>query len=230
LFILIGGQVLSTLKILSYENDNFIIFYSVDDQTYIEQIIYTLSSNMKRIMDFFQIQGLTEKKEIILWNNRNKYAEYLKIYVDQYQDWMIADTFNYKINIVSFHLYKNGECHKNCTLNDYMKVIVHEFVHICQQEINPVCNDVIWFWEALATNLSKQMYNLVDFPYTSYDIMYNYKNIRDFHSVSYTLGRYLLDNYTKSQILMFVQQPNKLREVTECIISNTKNWLLQLNK
>lgn len=220
---------MNTLNNLSFENDKFIIHYNAEDQTYIDQIIDTLSSEMKLIMDFFQIPLLKEKKVIVFWNNRLKYAKYLKPYVGQYQDWMIADTFNSKINIVSFHLYKNGECHKNCSLNDYMKVIVHEFVHICQQEINPTCNDVIWFWEGLATNLSKQTYTLVDFPYTSYDIMYNYNTILDFYSVSYTLGRYLLDNCTRTQILMYVKQPNKLRDDTEKIVSDTKNWLLQAN-
>ena len=46
--------------------------------------------------------------------------------------------------------------HREMTFSGWVQIVVHELVHICQQEVKPNPYGCEWFWEALALNLSGQ--------------------------------------------------------------------------
>lgn len=210
---------------MKYENNNFCVNYNEKDKAYIADLLEALNENASCIMDFFEIIELKQKKVVNLWDSTNEYANYIKPYVGEYQEWIVADTFDKNINILSYDLYVSRKSHKDRSISDYKKVLIHEFVHACQQEINPDANSVFWFWEALATNLSKQKYSIVDIPYSKSELMYNFNKLKYAYSVSYTIGRYLLESYPNSYILEYVKNPSKLIDDTEIILERTKFWV-----
>lgn len=111
-----------------YQNDSFSVNYNDEDKAYITDLIETINTNLKRIMNFFRLEQFKQKKHVNIWNNLTDYKLYMEQYVDEYQDWMVVDTFDGNINILSLNLFLSGP-HKNRTLTDYCKIIIHEFVH-----------------------------------------------------------------------------------------------------
>lgn len=209
---------------MKYENNFYCINYSESDNEYITDLIDAINSNLSRIMTFFKIHKFNQKKSINIWSNLDDYITYLKPFVNEYYDWIVADTFDNNINILSYDLYLTGP-HKNSNISDYKKIIIHELVHSCQQEVNPDARNVTWFWEALATNLSNQQLRIVDISYSKNDIMYNFRSLHDSYSVSYTIGRYIIENFKNSQILEYVKYPDKLISDAETIFEKTKCWV-----
>lgn len=204
-----------------YQNDCYLINYNENDKAYITDIIDAINENLKRIMDFFELQDFKYKKVINIWNDIGAYKHYIEEYVDEYQDWMVADTFDKNINILSLDLYLDS-FHNDRTLTDYCKIIIHELVHSCQQEVNPISNNAEWFWEALATNLANQDLKMVNIICSKEELMNNFVKLRDAYSVSYTIGQYMLKHFTKEQILQYVKNPNLLIDDMDTILKNIK--------
>lgn len=204
-----------------YQNRFYCIYYNDNDKNYITDLIETIDKNIRRIMSFFELEDFTEKKTIKIWYDLNEYRFHIEQYVSEYQDWMVADTFDNNINILSFSLLLLGP-HSNSTYKDYCKIIIHELVHACQQEVNPVAGNIEWFWEALATNLANQDINTVNILYSKEDIMYNFHKINDAYSVAYTIGKYMLRNLTSSQILDYIKSPITLIDDMDYILDKTK--------
>jgi hypothetical protein len=209
---------------MKFENNLFCINYNDDDKEYIMDLIDSINTDIKRIMNFFEINEFKEKKTVNIWNDLSDYKNYITPYVGEYHEWMVADTFNCNINILSFDLFLSGS-HRNCDFEDYKKILIHEFVHSCQQEVNSKAKNVIWFWEALATNLSNQQKKITEIPYSKSDIIGNYHKLKDAYSVSYTIGQYLLKNYSKSHILEYVKNPAILLDDTDVILERTNDWV-----
>ena len=209
---------------MKYENDYFCVIYNDANHELITDLIDAININLRRVMKFFNIYDFKQKKTVYIWDNLDEYINYLKPFVCEYQDWMVADTYDNNINIVSYDLFLSGP-HKNSKMTDYKKIIIHEFVHSCQQEINPNASNVIWFWEALATNLSNQELGIIDIPYSKNDIIYNFHKLKDAYSISYTIGQYLMANYSISQILEYVINPTILINDTDFILERTKLWV-----
>lgn len=121
---------------------------------YLEELKEKLNQESSRILNFFKLKGLKNPKKIKIWTDREKYQKYLEEYVPKYYEWMCADTHDGNINILSIEECRKTKSHQDMTLEEMLEVITHEFVHTCQQEINPNAENVEWFWEALATNLA----------------------------------------------------------------------------
>lgn len=56
--------------------------------------------------------------------------------------------------------------------------------------------------------------------------MDNYHQLKNAYPISYTIGRFLLDNYSKEHILEFVNHPNILLKDIDVILNNTNRWVL----
>ena len=65
------------------ENENFIVECD-ENVDYIDDLVSTLEKEMQRILSFFEIPNLKEKKTIKIWNSREKYQAYLEQYVAKY--------------------------------------------------------------------------------------------------------------------------------------------------
>ena len=54
------------------------------------------------------------------------------------------------INLLSLEAAQKTKEHTNMTIDELKSIILHEFVHICQQESEKehIKEDIVWFWEA----------------------------------------------------------------------------------
>ena len=196
---------------------DFIIHYEHAEKE-IEQLINTLSKNMERILCFFRLECLSKPVEIILYSTVEAYTEHVLKCGQTYYEWMIADTFDGKINIAAMEVCKTSISHRNMNQEDYAKLIIHELVHICQQEVNPNCYGCEWFWEALATNLADQKMQYPQTLCTKEELMFHYSEIPNAYSISYHLGKYMLQNLSEERIYDYIINPNELWKDTDKLL------------
>lgn len=190
----------------------FEITYSCLDNTLVEQLKETLKRHGTRIMQFFRLECLKEKLHIMIYSNPDDYIKHVEECGQIYYQWMIADTFDGKINLLAPDVCKKVDFHRNLTYDQYTKLIIHEFVHICQQEVNPDSYGCEWFWEALATNLAEQEMECSPISCTEEDLMYGYAELPNAYSVSYCMGRYMLNNLSGEKIYEYISKPAALRK------------------
>ena len=205
------------------ENDYFIIECD-ENITYIDDLVSTLEKEMFRILKFFGLKKLSKKKKIKIWNKRAEYQLYLEKYVPKYYDWMIADTHDGNINMLAIDECRKTKSHSDITMKSFLQSIVHEFVHSCQQEINSDATNVEWFWEALATNLGNPFDHVTSILYDKNELMYNFVSLTYNYNVSYTIGKFMLENYSHAKILEYVESPQKLINDTNDIIDGARKW------
>lgn len=205
-------------------NDNFII-ETDKNLEYIDELILYLNNNIKNIMNFFELKKLKSKVIIVIWNDLEQYKKHIeKFYI--YQDYMCADTNDGNINILSLEEAHKTKEHFSMSLDDMKSIICHEFVHICQQncEIEKLDNDIIWFWEALATNLGNKE-KFIEIPINAtYEEINNFNLLDNNYLISYTIGRYLLENLSHKKILEYVKYPSHLQKDLKKIITNAIEW------
>ena len=92
--------------------------------------------------------------------------------------------------------------HEDMDMDEFIKCILHEFVHSCQQEWNSNSNGTSWYWEALATNLSKQDYSSVSLEDCDFEkLKSDFNGTKDGYNFAYTLGKYMLENYSKEKFV-----------------------------
>lgn len=202
---------------------NFVI--ECDKQLdYIEDLNTKLLEESSRILSFFELDGLKEPKKIKIWTDRTKYQQYLEQYVDKYYEWMNGDTYDGNINMLSIEECRKTSAHSDMTLEEFLTNICHEFVHSCQQEINSDDQKVEWFWEALATNLANPFDHVASIQCEDDELINNLNGIPYNYEICFTIGKYLLENYSHEQIMNWVKNPDKLRHDTKRIFNETRNW------
>lgn len=202
---------------------NYFIEYD-ESNKYIEEVCDYLDDKIDSILSFFELTNLKEKRKIVIWNNLDEYKKHIEQFYP-YQDYMCADTNDGNINLLSLEAAHKTKEHSTMTIDELKKIISHEFVHICQQdsEIEHIDSDIVWFWEALATNLG----NPEDFH--KIEITVGDDEIQEFNSlvnnypIAYTIGSYMLENYSHEQILEYVRYPKKLQLDSRKILEEAKN-------
>ena len=214
-------------NILTKEFDIFKIEYTKDDLNYIDDLVNYLKNNYKDIMNFFNLKEFNKKIEIKLWNDINLYRKDMN---DKYNikvpDWEVARGYRGKkgrnIDLLSLKEYKKSKGHENDTLDNLLKVIIHEFVHVCQFEYNNSTPTLTWFNEALATNISHQYEGYTLSLDVSLDSIIkgqaSYINY-------YTMGKYLLNNYPKEYILKLSKDNDLLIKDTPKIYKETIEYI-----
>ena len=133
------------------------------------------------------------------------------------------------INALTLDAAHKTDVYKDMTLEQLRQNISHEFVHVCQNSLEEenVDDRNAWFCEALATNLG----NPEQFGKLIY-IMITKEELENFNSIennryetAYTIGRYLLENFSPEEILEFVKYPSKLDRIIVSIIRGTQDWM-----
>lgn len=212
------------VKLMVIERKNYMVEYD-EDNSYIEEVCEYLDKRIDEILKFFELKSLKNKRKIVIWNDLELYKKHIEQYY-KYYDYMCADTNDGNINILSLEASHKTNEHSTMKLDELKRNIIHEFVHICQQdsEIEHIDNDVVWFWEALATNLG----NYEDF--CRIDIEVSNEEINDFKSlvnnyfVAFTIGNYMLENYSHSQILEYIRYPKVLLKDSYKILNEVRDW------
>ena len=107
--------------------------------------------------------------------------------------------------------------HKNKTLEEFIKTIIHEFVHTCHSQHKNNTELDTWINEGIATYLSNQCENE---KYTN-----KYEDIFSENVVPYQNYRkvfeYVFENYSKEDILKLLANDKNIKE--EIISSITEN-------
>ena len=106
------------------------------------------------------------------------------------------------------------DVHKNDSLEDFQKIIIHEFVHICQ---NQLCKDnskmSFIMCEGLATYLAGQPYNpdiKIDYPKEKLfsDELFSLSN--DLYSMSQKIVRKLVEKVSREKLIEYTLDYTKL--------------------
>lgn len=196
---------------MKIELNNFII--ETDKYiNYIEDIISVLENKTCNILDFFELDKLSKKKKVIIFTDREKYKKHLIPFVKEFKDWMCADTYDGNINLLEISEARKSNEHKDMSFDEFIKCILHEFVHSCQQEFNVSADETSWYWEALATNLSGQDYNEVSLNNCDFEsLKKDFNGTKNGYQYSFTLGKFMLENYSKEKLLEYVKNPDLLK-------------------
>ena len=206
------------------EKSNFIINYD-ENLFYIPEVVEYLDSKTRTIMNFFGLKSLDSKINIVIFNDLELYKKHIEEFFE-YQDYMCADTNDGNINLLSLEEAHKTNEHKDMTLDELKSTILHEFVHICQQscEIEHIGYDVVWFWEALATNLGNpDNFSNVSINATNVEIN-NFNSLHSNYPIAFTIGNYLLQNYDHNKILEYIKYPSKLIADSENILNEAREW------
>lgn len=196
---------------------------------YIDEILEEMSYKIPDILDFFNIKKI-DKINIKFWDDLDKYKEHLEQYTE-YRDGMCADTFDGKINTLTLQAANQTETHRNQTIKELKGNVVHEFVHICQtavEEEKPEKeNSNSWYYEALATNLgNKKQFGKLKAFYVSPEELEDFNNLgADRYEIAYTIGNYLITNYSREELLELAKHPSLLSKLTKEIINKAKDWV-----
>ncbi|HIR58820.1 MAG TPA: hypothetical protein IAB38_02110 [Candidatus Onthousia excrementipullorum] len=204
------------------ETKEFIIEYDKDID-YIADLIKKLEQEVDRILNFFELKNLKKKKKIKIWTSRKAYQTHLEKYVPKYYEWMNADTFDGNINLLSIEEYRKTREHSDITLEEFLENIIHEFVHSCQQEINPDSKNVEWFWETLATNLGNPFDYTIDLKFNEDQLINDFNSVPNNYEIAFTIGKYLLENYSHEDIMRYVRNPEILRKDARNIFNEVKD-------
>lgn len=202
--------------------NNFIIEYDKEID-YMSNIISTLENNTVDILDFFELETLSLKKKVVIFTDREKYKKHLLPFVKEFKEWMCADTYDGNINLLEISEARKSKEHEDMEIDEFVKCILHEFVHSCQQELNSNSNGTSWYWEALATNLSKQDYSSDSLEDCDFEkLKSDFNGTKDGYNFAYTLGKYMLENYSKEKLLEYVKNPNLLKQDADDIFETVK--------
>lgn len=211
-------------------NGNFYRLIYNENDLYIKNIINTLNTRTMNIASYFGIDKIENPMIVKIYYSIDSFKEYLIPFLHdgKYYDWMIMSTHDGNVNILSIECCKMTESHSNMTLEEYLDDIMHEVVHKMHHTLkgdNKTKNS--WFHEALATNLSGQDYSECEITCTLDELKNNFNETKNQYSISYTLGKYLLENYPREFILSICKDESILDEFApklfEEVIKNQKN-------
>lgn len=110
--------------------------------------------------------------------------------------------------------------------------ICHEFVHICQQnlEVEQIETDIYWFWEALATNLGNpDNFSVINFDISPKELK-EFNNVKNNYNIAFTIGKYMLINIPHDTLIEYIKYSSKLKLDESKIISNAIIWSDQSQK
>ena len=217
---------------------NIKIEYPTTEQELVNLIIKSLDDKGNKILDFFGLENSKDFK-IKIYETREAYIEHILPFLEgrPYQDWMTADTDDGNINMLPLKFVTQIKGRENDTNELLAYDACHEFVHICQQtriKSNDCTNHDVWFWEALATNLGNpeafdhvdnnfEKYNLTDLESIDY-LNTNFETFNKSYPYSYLLGKFMLANYPHSQLLDYIDHPDKLLKDEKSILADAQKY------
>ena len=169
---------------------NITINYTKSDLNYIEDLKRYTFNNINNICTFFEHYKLNKKVIINILDN----IEVFKNRNESSVAFMDFDDNNYYINILSYELFIKRKGHENNKLEYMFKTIIHEFVHIIQEDKGLYKNCLIWIKEGVAIWLSKQ-YEGLNYKINNCSLNDLVNNNRVWYINYYSLIKYIVDTY-----------------------------------
>ena len=189
------------------DSEYFTIHYEDKDQLLVEDTAKALNENLKRLMSFFNLSALPAKITVDIYPVLEEWIAFIESTGQTYQDFIVGLASNGVISVLAYDQYKKTQMHKNRPFEDFLQIIVHEFVHICNYaRVENQNNSVCFIMEGLATYLSNQAYN----PNIKADYdcktMCNYQTfyaLEDPYSVAQIYVRKMLDKMTAEEVIEY---------------------------
>ena len=118
-------------KEMIYETDIYSIEYDAKSEKLVQSMNEALSQNFQRILDFWGIEKLANHVNIKIYSEMDDWINfYEEKSGSKYQDYVVGCADGPNIYVLAFDEYKKTQQHKNDSLEDFQKVMIHEFVHI----------------------------------------------------------------------------------------------------
>ena len=178
-----------------------------------EQLDY-IKTQLIYVMDFFDIKKISKPTFIKIFNNKEEFRNEINklTKMTDLQEWSVGMAINEKkydsnyILELSLDNQKEIEMHKDKTIDDFIKTIIHEFVHICHTQYTDYnYPEDTWISEGIATYLSNQYEDAikdVELEKIFGEDIVPYKNYR-------FIFNYIFDNYTKKNIMKLLNRKVK---------------------
>ena len=195
------------------ELENFII-ESNSDIKYKDEIINNLKNNTAKILNFFELEKLSKKIKIVIYDSHDEYRKHMEKHVAEFKDWMIGDTYGENMNLLAYDEVIKLDSHKNMTIDGFLKGILHEFVHVCQSEYGDNQRELLWFWEGLAVNLSGQPNKGKDLSSCDFSILKkDFNNVEGNYEYAYEIVKFILEEFSHDEVMEFVKNPESFKKI-----------------
>ena len=200
-----------------YETDIYSIEYDAKSEKLVQSINEVLSQNFQRILDFWGIEKLANHVNIKIYSEMD---DWIKFYEEKsgskYQDYVVGCADGPNIYVLAFDEYKKTQQHKNDSLEDFQKIVIHEFVHICHTQLITGWDKYSFIMgEGLATYLAGQRYNpdvKIDYPKDSLFSNDLFSLTNDLYSLSQKIVRQLVEKVPHEKIIEYALDATKLYE------------------
>ena len=204
-------------KDMIYETEIYSIEYDAKSEKLVQSINEALSQNFQRILDFWGIEKLAAHVNIKIYSEMD---DWIKFYEEKsgskYQDYVVGCADGPNIYVLAFDEYKKTQQHKNDSLEDFQKVMIHEFVHICHQQLITGWDKYSHIMgEGLATYLAGQRYNpdvKIDYPKDELFSNDLFSLTNDLYSLSQKIVRQLVEKVPHEKIIEYALDATKLYE------------------
>ena len=140
---------------------------------------------------------------------------YLELDGDEYKDWICASTHDGNINLLDIESFRNTEEHQDMDIDYFLFVVLHELVHKYNMIVKggPL-DENDWFYEALATNLSKDYFELKYITKELSLLSKDFNSIDFNYNKAFTIGQYLLHKHSRKEILEFCKDETLLNDIS----------------
>ncbi len=202
-------------KTMIYKSNFYSIEYDKKSEKLVQNVNEALMQNFQRVLDFWGIEKLEKHVNIRIYSELD---EWIKFFEEQsgtkYQDYVVGLADGPNIYVLAYDEYKKSNMHKNDSLEDFQRVIVHEFVHICH-------NQLLTGWEnysfimgvGLATYLAGQPYNhdvKIDYPKNSLFSNDFFSLSNDLYSIAQKIVRELVEKVPHEKLIEYALDSTKL--------------------
>ena len=226
---------------MQIENDCLKIDFGEIDRQTAQAMIDEINSKKSYLFDFFGIEKLSNKLHITLYDDFEKFVDLINesfarqvefnkkqgIFIPpkKWDEYIVAKAGDGEIDMLNIELCRTKTAHKNTDLQDFLQVAVHEFVHICHEEIITKSPLPAYLLEGIATQLSGQKYYQLDkINCTAEDLLHNFDNMDKSYHVAYTLMGYMRGKFSHAELLEILSG-EKIPDVDKLI--NEANIYLQ---
>ena len=204
------------------ELSHFIIDFD-DNNKDVVYICSQLENKSNEITNFFDLKDV--KVNVKIFDDLDEFRNLIKKHARHLLEsgsvplWVCGVSINSNIYTLTLSEYRRTKSHQNDTLDDLIKLILHEFTHACFQKINNQ-RSYAWLSEGLATTLSHQYDNKnCSFDATLEDIIDGTPNYANY----YLMFKYVLSAYGKEYILKLINNKELLENETPKLYNETIN-------
>lgn len=203
---------------MKIENEFLIINFGETDKDLANAMIDVIDKEKSRIFEFFNIDKLSKKLQITLYDNFDEFvnmvnesfkqeAKWKKEHgidapVGKWNEYIVALGGDGVIKMLDIELCRTKSAHKNTDLNDFLQVALHEFVHVCNSEIITKSPLPTYLLEGIATQLAGQeKYKLDKLECTADELLNGFNNLEKSYHKAYTLMGYMIESMPHEELL-----------------------------